>query len=110
MPFTTRPSYRFPMQGSDSSHAGPFPKLPLACDLGCGSLMALLLLSSGSLYAEWVPVESNTQVVGLRTVYDDPDTIHREGNLVTLWQLTDFQWMQGNPKGTPRFRSTKTHE
>jgi hypothetical protein len=29
-------------------------------------------------------------------VYLDPDTIHRKVHLVTIWQLTDFKWMQGN--------------
>jgi len=43
-------------------------------------------------------------------VYVDPGIIRREGNQVTLWQLTDFQWMQGGPRATPRFLSTKTHK
>ncbi len=29
---------------------------------------------------------------------------------MTLWQLIDFQWMQGGPKATPRFLSTTTHK
>ena len=47
---------------------------------------------------------------GLQTVYVDPDSIRREGNLVTLWQLIDFKWMQGNSRGPHRFFSTKTHK
>jgi hypothetical protein len=47
-------------------------------------------------YAEWVAVEKNNQLAGLRTVYVDPDTIRREGNLVMMWQLIDFKLMQGN--------------
>ena len=43
------------------------------------------------------------------TTYADPDTIRREGNLVTLWQLTDFKWTQGGIVGR-RFLSTKTHK
>jgi len=49
-------------------------------------------------------------------VYVDPDTIRREGNLVTVWQLIDFKWMQGNAGlgrlgfGPHRFLSTKTHK
>jgi hypothetical protein len=49
-------------------------------------------------------------------VYVEPDTIRREGNLVTLWQLIDFKWMQGNQGmgrlgfGPERFFSTKTHK
>ncbi len=72
-------------------------------------LIALLVLSSGPAYAEWVEVKNN-YLPGKQTVYVDPDTIRREGNLVTMWQLTDFQWMQGNPKGPSRFLSTKTHK
>ena len=40
------------------------------------------------------------------TVYVDPDTIHRKGNLVTMWQLTDFKTMQGG-RSPSRFSSTK---
>jgi hypothetical protein len=49
-------------------------------------------------------------------VYVDPDTILREGNLVTMWQLIDFKSMQGNAGmgpfgfGPHRFLSTKTHK
>ncbi len=73
-------------------------------------LFTLLFLSSVSAYAEWVAVEKDSLLPGLQTVYVDPDSIRREGNLVTLWQLIDFKWMQGNPRGTSRFLSTKTHK
>jgi len=53
------------------------------------------VMSRGSLYAEWVAVEKDYLSPDLQTVYIDPATIHREGNLVTLWQLVDFKWMQG---------------
>jgi hypothetical protein len=36
--------------------------------------------------------------------------MRREGNLVTIWQLIDITWMQGNPSGSTRFLSTKTHK
>ena len=58
-------------------------------------LIALLVLSSVPVYAEWMAVEKDYLSPGLQTVYVDPDTIRRDGNLVTLWQLIDFQWMQG---------------
>ncbi len=61
-------------------------------------LITLLVLRHGPVYAEWVAVENN-YLPGKQTVYVDPDTIRREGNLVTLWQLTDFQWMLGNMIG-----------
>ena len=73
-------------------------------------LFTLLFLSSVPAYGEWVAVEKDALLPGLQTVYVDPDSIRREGNLVTLWQLIDFKWMQGNPRGTPRFLSTKSHK
>ena len=91
-------------------------KQPLAYFLSFWSLFTLLFLSSVPAYAEWVAVEKNYLVPGLRTVYIDPATIRREGNLVTLWQLIDFKWMQGNQGigrlgfGPHRFFSTKTHK
>jgi len=73
-------------------------------------LSTLLFLSTVPAHAEWVAVEKDYLLPGLQTLYVDPDTIRREANLVTLWQLIDFTWMQGNPRGTPRFLSTKTHK
>ncbi len=73
-------------------------------------LITLLVLSHGPVYAKWVAVEKNNQLSELQTVYIDPASIRREGNLVTLWQLTDFVWMQGGPRATPRFLSTTTHK
>jgi len=49
-------------------------------------------------------------------VYFDPDTIRREGHLVTIWQLTDYKSVQGNVGlgrfgvDPSRFVSTKTHK
>ena len=45
-------------------------------------------------------------------MYIDPDTIRREGNLVTVWQLIDFKLMQGDAGDLEphRFLSTKTHK
>ncbi len=64
-------------------------------------LITLLVLSNGSAYAEWLYVGKGVES-GM-TTYADPDTIRREGNLVTLWQLTDFQWMLGNMIGCHRY-------
>ena len=116
MPFETRPYHRVPVQCAVTYHAGPFLKLPLAYFSGFWSLITLLFLSSGPAYAEWVAVEKNYLVPGLRTVYVNPETIRREGNLVTMWQLIDFKWMQGNAGigpfgfGPNRFLSTMTHK
>ncbi len=110
MPFTIRPSRRFPVQCAVTYNAGPFLKRPLACLLGFWLLITLLVLSHGPVYAEWVAVEKDYLLPGKQTVYVHPHTMAREGNLVTLWQLTDFVWMQGGPRATPRFLSTTTHK
>ncbi|MBX3332060.1 MAG: hypothetical protein KF722_16770 [Nitrospira sp.] len=63
----------------------------------------------------WVAVDSAYQSPSREMVYYDPKTIRRDGDLVTLWQLTDYKWMQGNAPfgrfmmGPHRFLSTKTH-
>ncbi len=85
-------------------------KLPLAYFSGFWPLITLLFLSTVPAYAEWVAVEKDYLLPGLQTLYVDPETIRREGNLVTMWQLIDFTWMQGNPRGPTRFLSTKTHK
>jgi hypothetical protein len=116
MPVFLRPSRRVPLLRSVTYHAGSFLTLPLAYFSGCWSLLTLLFLSSVPAYAEWVAVEKDYLSPGRQTVYVDPDTIHREGNLVTMWQLIDFKWMQGNQGmgplgfGPHRFFSTKTHK
>jgi len=49
--------------------------------------IALLVLSSGPAYAEWVAVGTSDD--GNQTIYADPETIRRKGNLVKLWILSD---------------------
>jgi hypothetical protein len=92
MPFSIRPYRRFPVHCAVTYHAGPFLKLPLAYLLGLGSLITLLLLSSGSAYAEWVSIGANNQRG--RTVYTDPDTIHLKGDVMTMWSLNDYKTIQ----------------
>jgi len=84
-------------------------KWPLAYFSAFWSLITLLFLSTVPAYAGWVAVEKDYLLPGLQTVYVDPDSIHREGNLVTLWQLINFKTMQGGRSPT-RFSSTKTHK
>ena len=60
------------------------------CVSGFWSLVTLLFLSSVPAYAEWVAVEKDYLLPGLQTVYVDPDSIRRDGNFVTMWQLIDF--------------------
>jgi hypothetical protein len=46
-----------------------------------------LILSSGPAYAEWVSVAKSNQAGS--TVYVDPGTIRRKGDLVKMWHLFD---------------------
>jgi hypothetical protein len=55
-------------------------------------LIALLVLSSGPAYAEWVAIGGNDQI-GM-TTFVDPATIRRKGDLVKMWQLNDFKTVQ----------------
>ena len=116
MPSVLRPCRRVPLQCSVTHNAGSSRTLPLAYFPGFWLLITLLVLSSVPAYAEWVAVEKHYLSPGRQTVYVDPDTIRREGSLVTMWQLIDFKWMQGNQGigplgfGPHRFFSTKTHK
>ena len=56
-------------------------------------LITLVVLSSRPAYAEWV-VLSPSDSAGGYSVYVDPDTIRREGEMVTMWHLADFQTRQ----------------
>jgi hypothetical protein len=89
---------------------GQSVKLPVACLTGVWSLVAGLVLSAVPAHAKWVALEKGSLLPGLQTVYVDPDTTQREGDHVTIWQLTDFKWMQGSARGPARFLSTKTHK
>ncbi len=110
MPFVLHPSCRAPPSCSVPDNAGPFIMLsPVYC-VGFWSLITLLFLGGAPAYAEWVAVEKDYLLPGIQTVYVDPASIRKEASLVTMWQLTDYQWMQGNPRGPTRFMSTKTHK
>jgi hypothetical protein len=69
----------------------PYRSLLVTYLLGFWSLLILLLLSSGPAYAVWVLV--NATDPGM-TVYADPDTIRRKGELVKMWSLYDFKTEQ----------------
>ena len=56
-------------------------------------VVILLLLSSGPVYAEWVVLSPSDRAGGY-SVYVDPDTIRRTGDLVTMWHLADFKTPQ----------------
>ena len=65
-------------------------RLPLAYSSGFISLMTLLVISSGSAYAEWVAVISSESSGGY-TVYVDPSTIRHEEDGVEMWELYDHK-------------------
>jgi hypothetical protein len=105
-PFTPRPFPHIHEQCPLTYYEGPYLKLPRTYVLSLWFLITHLVLSGGSAYAEWIVVEKNNQSAAILTVYIDPDTIHRKGNLVTMWQLIDFKTMQGG-RSPSRFSSTK---
>jgi hypothetical protein len=92
MSFTIRSYRRSPVPYSVVCNAGPFLKLSLDSFLGFWLLITLLVLSSGPVYAGW-ELTSGDDETGL-TVYVDPDTIRRKGNLVKMWQLYDYKTVQ----------------
>jgi hypothetical protein len=60
--------------------------------LGCVSLfITLLMLSTAQAYAEWVEIGTSNNDA---TVYVDPDSIRRKGDLVKMWILYDFKATQ----------------
>ena len=71
-------------------------------------LLLIALLSSDPANAEWVAVEKTKELAGLMTVYVDPDTMHREGNLVSVRQLLDYKTMQGG-RSPDRYSSRVIH-
>jgi hypothetical protein len=75
-----------------ASNSGSFLKFPSAYFLGFWFLITLLAFSRGPLYAGWV-LTSGDDETGL-TVYVDPDTIRRKGDLVKMWQLYDYKTVQ----------------
>ncbi len=55
-------------------------------------ILILLTVASGSAMAEWAPVGGNDRF----TLYSDPTTIIKSGNMVKMLRLTDFKAVQGN--------------
>ena len=98
MPFSIRPFRRFPVQCSGPYHAGLFLTLQPAYFLSFGSVVTLLVLGHGLAYGEWVSVSGNVgERLTASTVYVDPDTIRRDGEVVKLWGLMDFKTIQTEP-------------
>ena len=55
-------------------------------------ILFLLVSSSGIAYSDWGEVDKNEEA-GM-TIYMDPDTYRRKGNLVEVWLLYDFKTPQ----------------
>ncbi len=106
MPFLFLSSHRGPVHQAVHDPPHLLPKRSSAYCVRFWLLVTLLVLSRGSAYADWVAIEKEYQSPGLQTVYIDSATIRREGNLVTLVTLTDWEWMQGN-RSPSRFHSTR---
>ncbi len=72
----------------------PSRRFSLISFTGFMAVIALLVLSSGLAYAEWVAIGYSENLGGY-TVYVDPDTIRRKGDhQVKVWALTDYTTMQ----------------
>jgi surface-adhesin protein E len=56
-------------------------------------LLALMLLSGGPAYGEWVRIATDDQGM---TAYVDLDTIQREGDRVEMWALVDIETAKGD--------------
>jgi len=65
--------------------------------------MAVLLMSVGPAYAEWLLVDKDDHHE--YDVYVDPDTIRRNGEVVQMWALLDFETSQTEP--SPPYLSVK---
>lgn len=53
-------------------------------------LTVLLAVVGNNAVAEWIDVGSNESV----TIYVDPATVQRKGNMAKMWHLTDFKTHQ----------------
>ena len=93
MPFSIRPYRPVPLHCSVTNNVSSYLKFPLAYLSGFCLLIALLALSSEPGYAEWVFVSGDDEA-GM-TVYVDPATIRRNGDLVKMWHLSDRKTMEG---------------
>jgi hypothetical protein len=88
MPFSIRSRHRF-----------PFSYL-----FGFMPLTAFLFLNSESGHAEWQSIGRSQDGMSL---FVDPGSIHREGSLVELDYLFDFNTLQIKADGYPPFTSQK---
>ena len=70
----------------------PFSILPFRfIPMFFASLITLLVLSNGPAYAEWVALGDDN--AGM-TLYVNPDTIRRKGEMVKMWVQYDYKTIQ----------------
>ena len=93
MPLSICPFRRLPVQCVLEYPADRFLNLAPLYVLRLWLLMILIVLSSEPSYAEWVFVSGDDEA-GM-TVYVDPDTLRRNGDLVKMWHLSDRKTMEG---------------
>ena len=67
-------------------------------------LMLLLAVFSTTAAADWFPVGGNEN----GTIYTDPATINKEGDIVSMWDLLDFKSVQVTTLGK-KFLSQMSH-
>jgi Surface-adhesin protein E len=70
-------------------------------------LITLLVLSNGPAYAEWKLFTTDGKG---NTVYTDPDTILRKGNLVKIWVLIDSNTVHETIEGVSFLSSRTLHQ
>ena len=93
MSFTMCPVRRVQVQNSVAYSAGRVLTRPPRQCWGFWLVLPLLVLSSGPAYAAWVFVSGDDEAE--MTVYVDPDTIRRHGDLVKRWHLNDRKAVEG---------------
>jgi hypothetical protein len=71
-------------------------------------LMILLVLSSGPAYAEWIKAATDNEKA--MTIYVDPDTVRRKGDLVKIWELLDYKTVQKTYMGESYLSVKVQHE
>lgn len=68
-------------------------------------LLVPLVVMSGNAAAEWVSVSAGDKA----TIYADPATVRRNGNMVKMWTLVDYKQAQRLTDAKP-FLSTKAQD
>src|ERR1700675_4391658 len=68
--------------------------------------MILLVIVSSSAAAEWVLAGRNVAT----TLYTDPATVRKAGNMVKMWELIDLKTAQFSTEGRPYMSSTSQSE